>query len=148
MKKNDKIKKMFNNHGFTLLEAVISISILAVGILAIVALQTSSIQRNSHAKGITSASSFATDEMEYRMALNYQHAYLQDDSAVDDYIIDENCCPNHPAVVAGYTINTDIRDTAYLQKEISVNVSWSNFGSMGEAKSLTFENIKARLRDR
>ena len=130
------------------MEIIVAISVLSIGILSVMVLQTSSVQRNSNARGITEASTWATDEMEYRMTLGYQHAYLQDDSTDDKYIIDADCCPNHPAVLAGYTINTDIRDSAYLTKTITVNVSWSNFGSFGKEKTVSIESIRAQLRDK
>jgi len=151
-----RIKNIKNNDkGFSLMEVVLAVSVLAIGILAVSVLQTSSVRMNSNARGITEASTYASDEMEYRMALNYQSAYLQDRTDEVDYVINSTCCPNHPAVRAGYAINTSIDDLeilngAYLQtanmKRITVNVNWLNFGSFGANKSLTLESIKPRLR--
>ena len=146
-----------NNKGFSFIEVIAAVSVLAIGILAISVLQTSSVRMNSNARGITEGSTYAADEMEYRMALNYQSAYLQDRTDEVDYEINSTCCPNHPAVRAGYAINTRIDDLeilngAYLQtanmKRITVNINWRNFGSFGENKSLTIESIKPRLRQK
>ena len=139
-----KIHLYNNEQGFSLIEVIIAVSVLAIGILAATVLQTSSVRLNSNARSITEASTFATDEMEYRMTLNFQDAYLQNGS----YAIDKDCCPNHPAVLSGYRINTNIMDTAYLEKEVTVNVSWSNFGSLGRDRTVSFQSIKPRLREK
>ena len=135
---------MRNEKGFSLIEVIVAVAVLAIGILSVSVLQTSSLRLNANARGITEASTFAADELEYRMALDYQHAYLQEGG----YTIDSTCCPNHPAVLGGYAINTNIQDNAYNMKDLAVTVSWSNFGSFGAGKSLTLESLKPRLRER
>ena len=52
-KRGTEIRAMQNDSGFTLIEVLIAISILAVGLLGVAAMQTSAIQVNSAAGRMT-----------------------------------------------------------------------------------------------
>ena len=54
-----------NKKGFTLLEVLIGIVILAIGLLAIAGMQVTSIRGNFFSKNITEASYVAQDRMEF-----------------------------------------------------------------------------------
>ena len=56
-----------NNQGFTLIEAVISLGILSIGILALFAMQTLSIRGNANASRITTLATWGSDEIEQRV---------------------------------------------------------------------------------
>jgi type IV pilus assembly protein PilV len=65
-----------NETGFTLLEVIIAISLLAVGMLAVASMQVSAITGNAHANRITEATTLAQDKLEELMALPYTDADL------------------------------------------------------------------------
>jgi type IV pilus assembly protein PilV len=54
--------------GFTLIEVLIAISLLAVGMLAVASMQVSAITGNAHANRITEATTLAQDRLEELMA--------------------------------------------------------------------------------
>lgn len=56
-----------NNHGFTLIEAIISLAVLSIGILALFAMQTLSIRGNASASRITTLATWGSDEIEQRI---------------------------------------------------------------------------------
>lgn len=56
-----------NNRGFTLIEAVISLGVLSIGILALFAMQTLSIRGNASASRITTLATWGSDEIEQRV---------------------------------------------------------------------------------
>ena len=65
-----------NQGGFTLIEVLVAVSILAFGILAVGSMQVSSIRQNAHANQVTDASVLARDRMERLMGLPYANAGL------------------------------------------------------------------------
>jgi prepilin-type N-terminal cleavage/methylation domain-containing protein len=60
-----------NNRGFTLIEAVISLGVLSIGILALFAMQTLSIRGNASASGVTTLATWGGDEIEQMLTQNY-----------------------------------------------------------------------------
>jgi type IV pilus assembly protein PilV len=64
----DKLKK---ENGFTLIEVLIALTIFAVGLLAVAALQTSAIKMNSTSNKLTNLSTLAMDQIEKLSALPY-----------------------------------------------------------------------------
>ena len=64
----DKLKK---ENGFTLIEVLIALTIFAVGLLAVAALQTSAIKMNSTSNKLTNLSTLAKDQIEKLSALPY-----------------------------------------------------------------------------
>jgi len=66
-----------NKNGFTLLEVLIGIVILAIGLLAIAGMQVTSIRGNFFSKNITEASYVAQDRMEFLNNLPMDAAQLQ-----------------------------------------------------------------------
>ena len=76
------------NEGFTILEILIAITILAFGLLAIATMQVSSIKGNAQAIGITEGITLAQDKAEELMRLPY------DDPADNDDPLDDFCVFN------------------------------------------------------
>ncbi len=60
-----------NKNGFTLIEVMISIVILAIGIFAVGKMQMTAVKGNSAASGFTEATSFAQNKMEELINLDY-----------------------------------------------------------------------------
>jgi type IV pilus assembly protein PilV len=80
-KQRTEIRAMQNDAGFTIIEVVIAISILAVGLLGVAAMQTSAIQVNSAAGQMTTRMNWAQDKMEELMALPYTDTLLVDNNS-------------------------------------------------------------------
>jgi type IV pilus assembly protein PilV len=66
-----QIIKISNNHGFSIIEALIAISIFAIGILAVSSLQLSAISNNASAKLRTEATLLASKWVENRLSIDY-----------------------------------------------------------------------------
>ncbi len=60
-----------NNRGFSLIEVMIAIVILAIGIFSLHSMQLTSINGNSKANLITNATNFAGDRIEQLMQMDY-----------------------------------------------------------------------------
>lgn len=56
--------KKLNNRGFSLIEMLIAVTILAVGLLAVAGLQVTAIKGNSHGSTISQATTYAQDRIE------------------------------------------------------------------------------------
>ena len=56
--------KFLNNKGFSLIELLVALTILAVGLLAMAGLQTTAIKGNAHGNTISQATSWAEDRIE------------------------------------------------------------------------------------
>ena len=82
--------------GFTLIEVLIAVTIFAVGLLAIAAMQTSAIQMNSTGNRITELSTLGIDQLENLMSLPYTNPLLAVGGPYSD--------PAHPPP-AGYGVN-------------------------------------------
>jgi type IV pilus assembly protein PilV len=76
--KGDVTRELQKDEGFSLIEVLIAISIFAVGLLAVAAMQTSAIRVNSTAGQITDRTTLAQDKLEELMGLSYSDPWLQD----------------------------------------------------------------------
>ena len=65
-------------HGFTLIEVLIAITLLTVGILAAAGMQISALGGNSLASRVTQASTLAGSTIEQLMSLDYDNPLLAD----------------------------------------------------------------------
>lgn len=63
--------KIHNEKGFTLIEVVIALGVLAIGIIAMFSMQTMGIKGNSAANRITETTIWAADKVEEVVALGY-----------------------------------------------------------------------------
>jgi len=68
--------KIREEKGFTLLEVIISISILTIGILAVASMQATALRGDSFAQSRTEASTWAQDKMEEFMAIPFDSTKL------------------------------------------------------------------------
>ena len=66
-----RVRNLRKEKGFTLIEVLFAITILAFGLLAVASMQTGAIQGNLFASGKTGAVTWAQDRMERLMALPY-----------------------------------------------------------------------------
>jgi type IV pilus assembly protein PilV len=121
--------------GFTLIEVLIAVTIFAVGLLAIAAMQTSAIQMNSTGNRLTELSTMGMDRLENLMSLPYSNPWLDPvDSSTPDSAGNLHQIPNN-----GYTIRWDIagNNPTTNTKTITLTVS-------GKGKTLTMVSIRAQ----
>jgi len=71
MKAFQKMQPKARQNGFTILEVMIAISILAIGLLAVFSSQNMAIQGNNRANRLTEAMTLAQDKVEELLALPF-----------------------------------------------------------------------------
>jgi prepilin-type N-terminal cleavage/methylation domain-containing protein len=129
-----------NSHcGFTLLEVLMAMTLLAFGILAVGSMQVTSIRANAHANQVTAASVFARDRMEKLMGMAYSTPPQPTDAGLTADTYED---PNPPE---GYSVSWTIVDgsagggTPQNTKLITVTVAHDNL-----RKDIVLMNIKPR----
>jgi type IV pilus assembly protein PilV len=114
--------------GFTLVEVMVALGVLAFGILAIASMQTPSLGGTNTAREVTTATGIAMDRMETFASLSYGHSDLSDGSHGPAY-----------DSTGRYTINWTVDQDAPIEntKTINVTVQWSEKGAT-KTSSLVF----------
>jgi len=119
-----------NKNGFTLIEVLIGMVILAVGLLAIAGMQISSVKSNSFSSNLTRASILAQDRLEGLRYLSTDHADLgagaHDDGAIGDTLFTRQ-----------YTV-TVVPGTTMLN--ITVTVNWTDNSN----HTVSFSTVRAQ----
>lgn len=75
-----------NEHGFTLVGALIGLAIFVVGILAVFSMQTIALSSTGKSQKYTQANTWAQDTMETLLSLSYDDALLEPVTGDDDDI--------------------------------------------------------------
>jgi len=121
-KQRTEIRAMQNDTGFTIIEVVIAISILAVGLLGVAAMQTSAIQVNSAAGQMTARMNWAQDKMEELKALAFSDPWLEEDGNPPGVDSADN---THQATSDGYAVSWNVTDDTPVPntKQIVVTVT-------------------------
>lgn len=116
------IKK--SEHGFTLLEVLIAISIFAIGILGVASMQISSIRTNSSANKTTESSTYAQDKLEAFASLAYTDASIQDTNPTVGSVT------TYTETSGEYTIQWTVDDNNPVSnvKRIALTVTWDEKG--------------------
>ena len=97
-----------NQKGFTLIEAMVALSILTIGILTLYTMQTTALKGNATANGLTTASTWATNRIEQILSMKYDDIVDTDgdgtgkdsdfdgvDDSVNDFGLNDSvCCQN------------------------------------------------------
>ncbi|MGB6012955.1 MAG: prepilin-type N-terminal cleavage/methylation domain-containing protein [Desulfobacterales bacterium] len=122
-KRGTEIRAMQNDAGFTIIEVVIAISILAVGLLGVAAMQTSAIQVNSAAGLMTTRMNWAQDKMEELKAQPFSDPWLE--AAGNPPGVDSAGNTHEQTTSDGYTVRWDIADNTPVPntKRIVVTVT-------------------------
>lgn len=142
---------MGRQQGFTLIEVLVAITLLAVGILAAGSMQIASLGGNNLAIRVTEASVWGGDAMETLMARDYTHSDLTDDDNNGTAGLDCTDNTGSPACTAdggptaqgGFTVFWNVADNFPINdcKTIRVIVRRSDKGTM---KTVAVDYIKMR----
>lgn len=139
MKKRGNAFKI-EEDGFTLLELMIAVFVLAVGLLGIAALQVVAIQGNVDGKEFTLASSVASDAIE-----NFKNGAFADVQDQTDYIVFSDGQPSvetsQPS--GGFFMKRVSKvipgPDATLSRNVTVQVTWIDQNNV--PRKLTYETI-------
>jgi type IV pilus assembly protein PilV len=114
--------KLKKEDGFTLIEVLIAITIFAVGLLAVAAMQTSAIKENSTAGKLTNLSTWGMDKIEELSALPYNDPWLE---TAGNPPGNDSAGNTHQEVSGDYTISWIVIDDNPLTstKNITVTVT-------------------------
>ena len=104
-----KTLKLHNAKGFTMIEVILAIALIAIGMFAVMSLVTIVIKGNTQSKKVTTAITLAQDKMEYFKKVDYSNV-LDTSTVTTDYYL-----------VAGVQHDTPGTNT----KTITVNVYWN-----------------------
>jgi type II secretory pathway component PulJ len=127
-----KSKRGKNQWGFTTLELLIAISILMVGLLGVASMQVSGIRGNYFSANTTMGLTLAEEKMEELLALDYNHADLQDSELGNNSDLTSTATLDHDETVEGlYHRIWNVRDEDTGagwpdMKTITVIVEWEN----------------------
>ncbi len=122
--------RRLNQDGFSLIEILIGLIILAVGLLAIGGLQITSIKGNFFSNNITQATILAQDKLEYLKHLSYTDSNLN----VGQH--NEGTIPN-TIFTRQYNV---LEDTGNNMKTITVTIQWMDRGN----HSISFSTIRSK----
>lgn len=127
--KDTPITTLKKQDGFTLIEVLIAVTIFAVGLLAVAAMQTSAIRVNSTAGQLTKVSTWGIDKLEELMSLPYTDPQL---SQAGNPHAD-------PVTPDGYTVSWNIAQDAMTLNTKSITLTVT-----GKGKTLTLTSIRSR----
>ena len=116
------MEKLKKEAGFTLIEVLIAITIFAVGLLAVAAMQNSAILMNSNAGKLTNLSTWGMDKIEELSALSYNDPWLE---TAGNPPGNDSAGNTHEEVSGDYTISWTVIDNNPLTstKNITVTVT-------------------------
>ena len=121
---------IFSRKGFTLTEVLLGFVILAVGILAIAAMQITSTRGGYSSNNVTRATIFAQDKLEYLKNPSYRNSNLSggqhNEGTISGSIFSRQ-----------YTI---VEDAGNSMKTITVTVQWTDRGN----HSISFSTIRSK----
>ena len=128
----DKVRKDKAGGGFTLIEVMIALGILAFGILAIASMQSTSLSGTFRARNVTGASTVGQDRIEILMGIPYDDPDLASGAHTPETVTIGNYTYD-----VGWTVSDDqpIDNT----KTIDVTVQWQE---KGVQKTLSLVYIK------
>jgi len=121
-----------NKNGFTLIEVVTGLVLLAIGLLAVVGMQLASVRGNSSSSNLTQASILAQHKLETLRTL----ALTDDDMTAGHY--DTAVTGDGPIPGTIFFREYDVVDDADI-KTITVTVRWND----GSDRSVSFSTVRA-----
>jgi type IV pilus assembly protein PilV len=130
-------KALMKQAGFTLIEVLVALTIFAVGLLAIAAMQTSAIRMNSTGNRITEISTLSIDRLENLMSLPYSDPWLEQ---AGNFPNNDSAGFTHEInTTDGYVVRWDVLDNNPTPntKQITLTVT-------GNGKRLTLTTVRAQ----
>ena len=106
------MKNSLNSKGFTLIEVLVSLVILAISLLALAGLMTTSTRNTASGGRLTEAATFAQDKLEELRAIKWDDVLTNSDSVTGSTGIT-------------YTRSWEIVDTGTL-KDIVIIIGWDD----------------------
>jgi type IV pilus assembly protein PilV len=126
---------MKTQEGFTLIEVLISMLVLAFGLLAVASMQVVAIQVNSSGDRLTQGATLVQDKIEELLGLPFNNPSLADATPV-------GACQsyNEPGTPQGYTMDWCVdADATGTSKTVNVTATWSN---RGQQKSFSLSLVR------
>jgi prepilin-type N-terminal cleavage/methylation domain-containing protein len=130
MRDTKNMIRRINQDGFSLIEILVGLIILAVGLLAIGGLQITSIREGFSSNNITQATILVQDKLEYLKNLSYTDSHLNSGQH------DEGTIPN-TIFTRQYSV---LEDTGNNMKTITVTIQWTDRGN----HSISFSTIRSK----
>ena len=120
-----------NKKGFTLIEVLVGLVILAIGLLAIAGMQMTSVKGNFFSHYLTQASYAAQDRLEFLDNLPYDSLQLQQGNHNDG-----------TTTISGIAFNRSyaVVDNPNLYKIINYTVTWND----GVSRTIAFSTIRSQ----
>jgi prepilin-type N-terminal cleavage/methylation domain-containing protein len=122
--------RFLGEKGFTLIEVVAGLIILAIGLLGIAALQVTSIKGGYFSNNVTQATFFAQDKLEYLRNLSYSDSNLSSGQ-------------HNEGIISGTIfsrIYNVLEDAGNSMKTITVTVNWTDRGD----HNISFSTIRSK----
>jgi prepilin-type N-terminal cleavage/methylation domain-containing protein len=130
MRDTKNMIRRINQDGFSLIEILVGLIILAVGLLAIGGLQITSIREGFSSNNITQATILVQDKLEYLKNLSYTDSHLNSGQH------DEGTIPN-TIFTRQYSV---LEDTGNNMKTITVTIQWIDRGN----HNISFSTIRSK----
>ena len=122
--------RFLGEKGFTLIEVVAGLVILAIGLLGIAAMQVTSIKGGYFSNNVTQATILAQDKLEYLKNLSYSDSNLSSGQ-------------HNEGIISGTIFSrmyNVLEDAGNSIKTITVTVSWTDRGN----HSISFSTIRSK----
>ncbi len=113
------MKILRNKKGFTLLEILVALTLLATALFGMAGLTVALMQGNTFSNRLTVAATLAQDRLEDLTKLGYGNTAVADTTVTEDY----NSIPNFPFYKRVTT--TDVDSPAAGMKTVTVVVFWA-----------------------
>jgi type IV pilus modification protein PilV len=132
-----------SSKGFTLIEVMIAVVILAVGLLALMAMQIVSIKANAFSSEITYSTMLAQQQLETLRNLGFSDANLTETTTTG--VPHAPLPPEIDGKGGAYTISWDVEDTTTTMKTITLTVTWQSRRQGTADQTPEQQTIKTRM---
>ncbi len=141
-------KDALTQQGFTLVEVLVAIVILAIGIAAVTTMQVTGIKGNTKASHLTVASDWSASQMEQMYAWKYDNDLLKDDTAPNGVAgLDETGATADGGPIVSpdgyYTIYWNVADDILMPDTKSIRVILEREDN-GILQTVTMNYLKAK----